>query len=376
MLRRYAASPRLRRMARSILERLPVGRRTALRAGRSVLRLIALTPAATARPGATRPQGKVRAVETDASPPQRNVVEPRPAPVDDAWPAPPRITDPFTVVRTRHPTSASDPVFDIELFEQLNEEYASRPLVSSPLKYDDESMAIRAKDRLLWVHRSIDLRNKRVLEFGCGGGFEVWLLGHHFGADAWGVDIQERASWERLGDERTHLVLADLALDQPFKADYFDRVYSFYVFEHVEHPYAALAELYRILKPGGLAWIAANLHRGPLASHRYKDVVFPFPHLLFTDGVFREFYRRHSKPEEGAAWVNRLTWAEYEDHFRRIGFRTRSLHFRETPIDEDFYRRFESVLGRYPRADLARDFFEVVLEKPGVKGRAGTPRPA
>ena len=26
--------------------------------------------------------------------------------------------------------------------------------------------------------------------------------------------------------------------------------------------------------------------------------------------------------------------------------------------------RFEGVLGRYPRSDLARDFFEVVLEKP------------
>ena len=216
----------------------------------------------------------------------------------------------------------------------------------------------------MWVHRSVDLHDKRVLEFGCGGGFETWLLGHHFGADAWGVDIQERAAWATLRDDRTHLVLADLAVDQPFEANYFDRIYSFYVFEHVEHPHAALAELYRVMKPGGLAWIAANLHRGPMASHRYKDVLFPFPHLLFGDDVFREFYRRRGKPAEGAAWVNRLTWAEYEDHFRRIGFATRAVHFRETPIDEDFYRRFESVLGRYPRSDLARDFFEVVLEKP------------
>jgi hypothetical protein len=101
-----------------------------------------------------------------------------------------------------------------------------------------------------------------------------------------------------------------------------------------------------------------------MASHRYREINFPFPHLLFTDDVFREFYRRQGMPEMEAAWVNRLTWAEYEDHFARIGFRVRGTTFRETPLDEAFYARFESVLGRYPRTDLQRDFFRVVLEKP------------
>jgi SAM-dependent methyltransferase len=328
------------------------------------------THIAPSRNGATRSTdaAAVRAANSEAADavPRSFVVKPPPSAVPDSWPSPPRIEAPFVVVRGRPAGSDPPPRFDIELFERLNEEYAGRPLVAAPLQYDDASMASRARERLLWVHQSVDLKDKRVLEFGCGGGFEVWLLGHHFGSDAWGIDIQERASWRELADDRTHLVLADLAVDKPFGADFFDRVYSFYVFEHVEHPYAALEELYRILKPGGLAWISANLYRGPMASHRYKDVFFPFPHLLFTDDVFREFYRRRGRPEEGAAWVNRLTWAEYEDRFRRIGFRTRARNFRETPLDEEFYRRFEGVLGRYPRVDLARDFFQVVLEKPAA----------
>jgi SAM-dependent methyltransferase len=372
MLKRYAVSPGLRRSARSVIDRLPVGRTMVLRAGRSVLHVIAPSPAP--RAAAPRPVPRA-AVPADGRIPRRYVVEPRPTAVSEDWPSPPPIADPFCVVRTRHAEPAPEPVFDIELFETLNAEYAARPLVASPLKYDDESMASRARDRLVWVHNSIDLRDRRVLEFGCGGGFEVWLLGRHFGADAWGVDVQERASWSSLNDERTHLVLADLAVDRPFEPDYFDRVYSFYVFEHVEHPFAALQELYRVMKPGGLAWIAANLHRGPMASHRYKDVHFPFPHLLFDDDVFREFYRRQGKPPEGAAWVNRLTWAEYEDHIERIGFRTKALNFRETPLDEEFYARFECVLGRYPKTDLTRDFFEVVLEKP-LPGQRAAARPA
>lgn len=327
--------PRLRRVARRVFRRLGIRGQKALMTGRRL-----------ADPNATHPPGGWQ-------------------PVAGPWPTPPRVAGvPFDVVRTRHQGDGSRPVFDIELFERLNQEYDDRPLVAEPLAYDDAAMAARARERLDWVHKTVDLRGKRVLEFGCGGGFEVWLAGHHFGADAWGIDIAERVAWKTLADERTHLVLADLAVDRPFPQDHFDRVYSFYVFEHVEHPHAALAEIFRILKPGGLAWIAANLHRGPMASHRYKEVKFPFPHLLFTDDVFREFYRRRKQPELEAAWVNRLTWAEYEDHFGRIGFRVRRATFRETPLDEAFYARFESILGRYPRTDLQRDFFQVVLEKP------------
>jgi hypothetical protein len=40
------------------------------------------------------------------------------------------------------------------------------------------------------------------------------------------------------------------------------------------------------------------------------------------------------------------------------------LRFRETPLDEAFYQRFSHILGRYPRWDLTKDFFDVVVEKP------------
>ena len=66
---------------------------------------------------------------------------------------------------------------------------------------------------------------------------------------------------------------------------------------------------------------------------------------------------------DGAAWVNRLTWAHYEAYFREVGFRILALRFRETPLDEELYERFHHVLGRYPRWELSRDFFEVVLER-------------
>jgi hypothetical protein len=77
------------------------------------------------------------------------------------------------------------------------------------------------------------------------------------------------------------------------------------VFEHVAHPYAALAALHKVLRPGGLAWISANLHRGPHYLAPLRHVTFLPPPV--EDDVFREFFRRRGLPEQGASWVNRLT---------------------------------------------------------------------
>ena len=61
--------------------------------------------------------------------------------------------------------------------------------------------------------------------------------------------------------------------------------------------------------------------------------------------------------------MNRLTWEQYESAFVAAGFAIRSLAFTLYPLDEAFFRRFEDVLGRYPRADLERGFFQVVVER-------------
>jgi SAM-dependent methyltransferase len=308
--------------------------------------------------------GRRRAASSWGGLPDRWHVLPRPRAVGSAWPEPPDIPESGAVVRSVYETGARPPVMDLALLETLNEEYRAKPLVREPPQYDQDSREDRARRRLLDVHHAIGLADRRVLEVGCGAGFEVWYLSHHFKADAWGVDVSERRAWQTLADDRTHFVCADLSTDQPFAANSIDRVISFSVLEHVVHPYGVLAELYRIMKPGGLAWISANLHRGPRASHLYREIFFPFPHLLFSDDVIDQFRRKHHGRTEGAVWVNRLSWAQYEDYFREIGFRMRSLRFSETPLDEEFYDRFEDILGRYPRWDLTKDFFYTIVQKP------------
>jgi hypothetical protein len=128
-----------------------------------------------------------------------------------------------------------------------------------------------------------------------------------------------------------------------------------------------LERTYRVLKPGGLAYIKANLYAGPKASHRYRDIYFPWPHLLFSDDVIRDWDVKHGREPRGSSWVNRLSWEQYERCIVDIGFELREVKFDIATWDEGFYRRFEDMLGRYRRIDLSRDFFTVVLEKPGVR---------
>jgi SAM-dependent methyltransferase len=285
-------------------------------------------------------------------------------PITSAWPEPPQIANAHEVVRSVDAKSNAAQRMDVALLAALNEEYRSKPLVAEAPKYDQDSMENRSRRRLTEIHEQIDLSNKRVLELGCGGGFGSWYVAHHFGAEAWGVDVTERRSWATLSGPKVHFVCADIGTSSPLDADSVDRLFSINVFEHVHNPLETLAELYRVLRPGGLAWIRANLQRGPRASHLYRELFVPYPHLLFSDDVIAEYRKQTSGKEEGAAWVNHMTWAEYEDALRDIGFVTRSLRFVEVPLDRDLYERFYHVLGRYPVPDLTKDFFRVIVQKP------------
>ena len=299
----------------------------------------------------------------NAAYPTHFAIQPRPAALPEPWPEPPAIDRPFE--------AASDPGrpppptrYDLALFEQLNAEYAAKPIVSAAPRYDPTTLADRSRRRLAAIHDRIGLADRTVLEIGCAAGYEVWYLGQHLGCDAWGIDVTPRNSWPALAGDRVHLVHGDIADRGTLPAETFERVISFTVWEHITRPIEAIAELQRVMKPGALAWIRANLYRGPTASHRARDIHFPFPHLLFQDDVIYEALGRAGKVARGASWVNRLTWEQYELEFLRAGLLIRSLSFDHYPLDEAFYRRFEDVLGRYPREDLERGFFQVVLEKP------------
>ncbi len=312
-----------------------------------------------------------RTPDADRQRPGQSVVKPPlglprvpPMPAGQEWKQPPEITGSGHRVRTLYATGEGAKVYDAALLDKLNAEYAGRPIVPKPPTYDPEALTAAAKRRITWVHNMVGLAGQRTLEIGCGNGFEVWSLAHNLGADAHGVDVAHYVPWDQLSGPRVHFECADLSVESPFQPDSFDRVLSFTVWEHVTHPYAMLKATYDLLRPGGLAWIRANLYAGPQASHRYRHIFFPWPHLLFSDEVVREWDVANGRDPIGLAWVNRLSWLHYEFYADQLGFEIMHRSYTVAAIDEDFYQRFEDVLGRYPRTDLSRDYVLMVLRKP------------
>ncbi len=98
----------------------------------------------------------------------------------------------------------------------------------------------------------------RVLEIGVGLGADHQQFSEA-GADLWGIDLTERAvehTRQRLEafGLTSHLAVGD-AENLDFPDETFDRVYSWGVLHHSPDTPKAIAEVFRVLKRGGVASI-------------------------------------------------------------------------------------------------------------------------
>ena len=252
--------------------------------------------------------------------------------------------------------------YDLDLFLALNEEYRDKPIVPAPRQYDPTSVAKMGDRRATNLDNQYKIKGQRCLEIGCGRGETARTLVTDFGCQVVGTDIKTYPQW---ATPQEGLKFYDVDLSQEIPADIgeFDFVFSFSVFEHVRHPYSMLKAVHSLMKPGGMFHLQANLYRGPQASHRYREVFFPWPHLLFTDEVFEQFYQSLGRSPARAAWVNQLSIADYYRYFELVGFKPKKVTFKVTELDETFYQRFADKLERIPRYDLQRDFIHASLEK-------------
>ena len=251
--------------------------------------------------------------------------------------------------------------FNLQSFLDINEEYKDNPIVPRPRKFGKSDLEGAAKRRISNIDKLLDVRGKRVLEIGCGRGAFSYVLARDYDCDVVGIDIVEREWSDYSPAPNFDLRVLDVSEEDHEDIGQFDLIYSSSVWEHIRHPFAALQGAKRLLKSDGRFFLSANLYRGPRASHRYREVYFPWPHLLFTDDVFEAFYLHSGKKPNRPAWVNKLTYSGYRHYFEILGFNVQKEWFSCSPFDEDFYSRFEDVLSRYPKTDLERDFLNTVL---------------
>jgi SAM-dependent methyltransferase len=261
------------------------------------------------------------------------------------------------------------PGYDKELLARLNEEYRDKPYlpVSEIPTYDPEGQRRQTEMQYTTFlrDRGVEVEGRRILEVGCGYGVLAAFLAER-AQSVVGLDLEPRPEWEALQARHANLRLLaqDISRQNPFAENEFDLIVSFVAFEHMEHPYAMLQACHRVLEPGGRFLLHANLYPSAVASHSYRVIHFPYVQLLFSEEVIAEYLSEIGRPEQYQR-VNCLTLAHYQRYFDLVGFKVDDLSLIQRPLDEAFIARFAERLERWPRFDLALDYFAAYLRKPG-----------
>jgi len=121
--------------------------------------------------------------------------------------------------------------------------------------------------RLKWFDRHFDWAGKKVLDLGCAGGFMAEALTQK-GAQVTGIDPAAqaieaaRARAQEMGQDIAYDVGVGEALS--YETGTFDAVVCVDVLEHVQDLDQVLAEVARVLKPGG-AFLYDTINRNPIA---------------------------------------------------------------------------------------------------------------
>jgi ubiquinone/menaquinone biosynthesis C-methylase UbiE len=182
----------------------------------------------------------------------------------------------------------------------------------------------------------------RVLDVGCGSGWLVRRLAARVpNCRVVGIDVSDemirRAQVAGAGVPNIHFVQGS-AEQIPAGPDSFTKVLSVESAYYWHDPARALGEIFRVLGPGGSAWILINYYRENPDCHQWK-LHFQTPtHLLSA--------------------------VEWQDHFRAAGFHP--VHHRRIP---DLSPTPEVYTGRWFRdaAQMQRMKAEGALLVTGVK---------
>lgn len=210
----------------------------------------------------------------------------------------------------------------------------------------------RSAYEMPWLFELIpfsSFRDKRLLETGCGAGFDAYEFLKR-GAVYIGVDI----AFENVVRTQKHLgfygfyteIFGADAENLPFKAEKFDIIYSNGVLHHTPDIDQAFREAYRVLKKGGEFWVIVY-HRNSIF---YFLTLWLFDHVSKLGFLKHDFRHRLSMIEYTTSTelplVNVYTGAELKKLLKSVGFAVESLWVRKLlkedlpaiPLIEKFWR--------------------------------------
>ena len=174
---------------------------------------------------------------------------------------------------------------------------------------------------------NLEFENKLVLDAGCGLGGKSVCYAQKGCQHLYGVDMDPRHIQlsdefaKEKGVENVTFQIESLE-DMSFESNTFDLIFLNGVLEHIvrDKLKPALAELRRVLKPGGKILIEFPPWSSPYAAHLYDVIYIPWCQYLFSDQTLINATNQLGAPErdgdlsytEHFMELNRCTIAEFK----------------------------------------------------------------
>lgn len=205
-----------------------------------------------------------------------------------------------------------------------------------------------------------DVRDRRILDAGCGGGRYSCALAafgarHVVGIDLSETNIETAARWRRESglEERLQFEVGSME-SLRFPDATFDVVFSNGVVHHMANPKAGIAELMRVLKPGGWGFFKVMPNPGglhwdliELARLLLWEVSLGDPHQLFAAAGLTPALRYYLLDHMLVPFNTRFTRSEVRDLLTAHG--ARDIRFLERGADVD---RVERIYRQEPEASI------------------------
>ena len=157
------------------------------------------------------------------------------------------------------------------------------------------------------------IKGKRVLDYGCGDGFQSVALAKAGAAKVLGVEIEanRRAHGQSLASRED---VSNVSFDENITGE-FDIVISLNAMEHFIQPAENLLDMKNALAPGGRIYLSFGpLWMAPYGHHMHFFTRAPWINLVFPEKTvfrIRSLYRDDGA-ESWSPGMNRMTLAKFE----------------------------------------------------------------
>ncbi|HEV7264442.1 MAG TPA: class I SAM-dependent methyltransferase [Falsiroseomonas sp.] len=211
----------------------------------------------------------------------------------------------------------------------LQARYAPLP----PYGYSEAAILARGEERAAFLARFAGYARPgsapRSLEVGCLDGLASAALRQR-GWEAAAIDRVSSGYDRRAVAAGTMLLTMD-AERLAFRDDSFDLAFSYNAFEHIGDPAAALREMIRATRDGGIIHLSFGpLHNAALGLHAYREIRVPFCQFLFRRETLDAYCQAQGLRPVRYDQLNGWSLRQYRDLWSAEGRRLKRLHYVES----------------------------------------------